>query len=147
MRRSLHVGGVNATRNAREKTKRKNSRSRFNPECSGCIVTFFLLCLNTHAAPPTRNMAIVESMKGAPSMAPTPTSSLTFAELPANIATRGTIVSGRAVPTAANMLPVTPSENFSLLPRDSMALVNISAAITMTMREIMSIIRSWVIKV
>ena len=77
-------------------------------------------------------MARVESMNGAPRMAPTPTSSLTCAEEPPKIATSGTIVSGRAVPTAAKMLPVTPSENLSLAPSDSMALVNISAATTMT---------------
>ena len=83
---------------------------------------------------PMRNMASVESMNGAPNMAPTPTSSLTAAELPPKMATSGTMVSGRAVPTAANMLPVTPSENLSLAPRVSMALVNISLAATMTAR-------------
>jgi hypothetical protein len=52
------------------------------------------------------------------------------------MATRGTIVSGKAVPTAAKTLPTAPSDRFNSSPRCSTALVNttqtntISAKIT-----------------
>ncbi len=49
-----------------------------------------------------------------------------------NKAMMGTDVSGRAVPTAAKIEPVTPSEIFIFCPRCSSALVNISAAIRMS---------------
>jgi len=44
------------------------------------------------------------------------------------MASSGTMVSGMAVPTAANSEPVTPSEMASFCPRCSSALVKISAA-------------------
>ena len=73
-------------------------------------------------------------MSGAPKIAPTPISSLVVAfEVPANKASKGTIVSGNAVPTAANKDPVTPSEMPNFSPKCSKALVNTSAAIRMTM--------------
>ncbi len=50
--------------------------------------------------------------------------------LPAIIATIGTIVSGREVPSAASRLPVAPVPSFSRYPAHSTALVNSSAPIT-----------------
>ena len=51
---------------------------------------------------------------GAPNMAPTPTSSptCTLSALTLNTATTGTMASGKAVPTAAKIEPVTPSDIF-----------------------------------
>ncbi|CAG9259777.1 hypothetical protein BCEP4_220054 [Burkholderia cepacia] len=80
-----------------------------------------------------RNVVSVASISGAPRIAPTPISSFTagFAVPPAS-ASSGTIVSGSAVPTAANSEPVTPSEIFRRSPRCSSALVKTSAATRMT---------------
>jgi len=62
-------------------------------------------------ATPTRNIAIVLSMKGAPSIAPTATSlpAVLPDRRPRAMAITGIMVSGRAVPTAARTLPVAPS--------------------------------------
>ena len=69
-------------------------------------------------------------------MAPTPTSCRTDkSPLAANTATTGTIVSGNAVPTAANTDPVTPSEMRNRSPKCSSALVNVSAPIRITINE------------
>src|SRR3972149_6951725 len=82
-----------------------------------------------------RNIVSVDSMSGAPRIAPTPTSSRTSSVLAVErIATIGTMVSGRAVPTAAKMEPVMPSEILSRSPRCSRALVKISAPIRITSR-------------
>ena len=62
----------------------------------------------TTTAPPVTTMASVESMNGAPRMAPTPTSSAAAPPVK-TMAMIGTSVSGRAVPTAARMLPTAPS--------------------------------------
>ena len=79
-----------------------------------------------------RNMVSVESMSGAPMIAPTPTSSRTcWVPALVRIATTGTMVSGSAVPTAAKIEPVTPSEIFRRSPRCSRALVKVSAPIRM----------------
>ena len=63
---------------------------------------------NTTTAAPVTTMASLESMKGAPRMAPTPTS--VAASPPVKMmAMIGTSVSGSAVPTAARTLPTAPS--------------------------------------
>ena len=75
----------------------------------------------------------VANINGAPNIEPTPISSLVEAFLvPASNASKGTIVSGKAVPTAANKEPVTPSEMPSFSPKCSSALVKTSAAIKIT---------------
>src|SRR6476659_7544349 len=80
---------------------------------------------------PVTNMASVESMNGAPRIAPTPTS---FDDSPVatRIAMIGIIVSGSAVPTAARTDPTAPSASSSLRPNHSMPLVNSSAPARMT---------------
>ena len=82
-------------------------------------------------ATPVTNIASVESMNGAPRMAPTPTA---LAEAPdANrIAMIGIIVSGSAVPTAARTEPTAPSASWSFRPNHSMPFVNSSAPIRIT---------------
>jgi len=61
-------------------------------------------------------------MSGAPRMAPMPTCSRTSCVAPTEkIATTGTMVSGIAVPMAAKIEPVTPSEMPSRSPRCSRA--------------------------
>jgi hypothetical protein len=88
-------------------------------------------CRNTDI--PIKNNDKVDSISGAPRMAPTPISSLTFTfSVPAKMARSGTILSGMAVPTAAKIEPVTPSEILSRSPRCSSAFVKISAAARMT---------------
>lgn len=52
--------------------------------------------------------------------------------MPAKIANIGTMVSGMAVPTAANNEPVTPSEIFKRSPKCSKAFTNTSAANTIS---------------
>ena len=86
--------------------------------------------------PPT-NMASVESMNGAPRMAPSPIFSPSSA-LPRKMAMMVMMVSGIAVPTAARMLPVAHSEMPRRRPSHSMPLTNISQLNSMTRREPMS---------
>jgi hypothetical protein len=76
-------------------------------------------------ASPVTNIASVESMNGAPRIAPIPTA----VELPPakRMAMIGIIVSGRAVPTAARTDPTAPSATSSLRPNHSIPLVNSSA--------------------
>ena len=76
---------------------------------------------------PVTNIASVESMNGAPRIAPTPTSWAASLPLPKMIAMTGIIVSGSAVPTAASTDPTAPWARFSLRPNHSMPLVNSSA--------------------
>ena len=73
-------------------------------------------------------------MKGAPRMAPTPTS-LAAMPPPKTMAINGIIVSGSAVPTAASTDPMAPSPSSSLWPNHSMPLVNSSAPTRMTANE------------
>jgi hypothetical protein len=68
----------------------------------------FLSNAKTTTAVPVTNMARLDSMKGAPRIAPTPTS-LEAAPAVKMMAMIGTSVSGMAVPTAANTLPTAPS--------------------------------------
>jgi hypothetical protein len=75
---------------------------------------------------PTTPKARVLSIKGAPRIAPMPTS-WAFPPGPNKMAITGTIVSGIAVPTAARTLPTAPSERFSLFPSHSIPLVKILA--------------------
>ena len=82
---------------------------------------------------PVTNMASVDSMNGAPRMAPTPTSWDPSA-VANTIAMIGMSVSGRAVPTAASTDPTAPSPRPSLRPIHSMPLVKSSAANRMTTR-------------
>ena len=82
-----------------------------------------------------RKKVSVESISGAPRMAPTPISWLTLAvPVVEKIASKGTKVSGKAVPTAAKSEPVTPSEIPSFSPRCSSALTKTSAAIRISTR-------------
>ena len=77
-------------------------------------------------------MASVESMNGAPRIAPTPTEC--DVAPPANrIAMIGIIVSGSAVPTAARTEPTAPSASSSFRPNHSMPFVKSSAPIRITM--------------
>ena len=80
---------------------------------------------------PVTNMASVESMNGAPRIAPTPTS-WDDAPVANRIAMIGIIVSGSAVPTAARTEPTAPSASPILRPNHSMLLVNSSAPIRIT---------------
>ena len=113
------------------KATRKKCKSRTCPLRSGATRP-------CKPRPPTTASAIkavdsVDSISGAPRMAPTPISSFTDAlAVPLSSASRGTMVSGRAVPTAANREPVTPSEIPSLSPRCSSALVKSSDAMRIT---------------
>ena len=66
------------------------------------------------------------SMNGAPRMAPTPISSES-AVFVKRIATTGMSVSGVAVPSAARMLPVAPSDRLSITPSHSTPSVNACA--------------------
>ena len=81
---------------------------------------------NTILETPTTPKASVLNIKGAPNIAPIPTS-VAVPVGAKRIAMRGTIVSGNAVPTAARTLPTAPSERFSFLPSHSIPLVNIFA--------------------
>src|SRR6188508_560035 len=84
--------------------------------------------LATHrTATPVTNIASVESMNGAPRIAPTPTPWEDSEPPPVRIAMIGIIVSGSAVPTAASTDPTAPSASPSLRPNHSMPLVNSSA--------------------
>src|SRR4051794_10302298 len=81
-----------------------------------------------HSTPtPVTNMASVDSMNGAPRIAPTPTASVCSPPPPKPMAMMGIIVSGSAVPTAASTEPTAPCARLSLRPNHSMPLVNSSA--------------------
>ena len=91
-------------------------------------------------AMPVTNIASVESMNGAPRIAPTPTASEVSVAVPPRmtgprIAITGMSVSGMAVATAARTLPTAPSARFSLCPSHSMPFVKSSAAIRMIASE------------
>src|SRR6478735_10651061 len=77
-------------------------------------------------ATPVTNMARVDSMNGAPRIAPMP---IAVEDSPVEkmIAMIGMRVSGKAVPTAASTDPTAPSASPSLRPNHSMPLVNSSA--------------------
>jgi hypothetical protein len=62
------------------------------------------------------NIASVESMKGAPRIAPTPTPCEASEPAPVTMAMIGIIVSGSAVPTAARTEPTAPSASSELAP-------------------------------
>src|SRR3954449_6195738 len=81
---------------------------------------------------PVTNIARVESMNGAPRIAPTPTAWLSSAPPPKAIAMIGIIVSGNAVPTAASTEPTAPCARSSFRPNHSMPLVNSSAPTRIT---------------
>ena len=123
----LSVCGIYIATNDSENASRKKSKSRFKPVFSGLKCPFTPRLLNT--ARLIRKKVNVESIKGAPKMAPTPISWLTLVvPVVEKIASRGTNVSGNAVPTAANNDPVTPSDMPSFSPRCSSALTKTSAA-------------------
>jgi hypothetical protein len=69
----------------------------------------------------------VLSMKGAPRIAPKPTSASSRLA-PKKMATIGIEVSGRVVPMAASTLPTAPSESFRRRPNHSIAFVNSAQA-------------------
>src|SRR3954452_8694098 len=91
---------------------------------------------------PVTNIASVESMNGAPRIAPTPTSLVASPPPPNTIAMIGIIVSGRAVPTAARTDPTAPSASSSFRPNHSMPLVKSSAPMRMTTNAAARISRS-----
>src|SRR4051794_19340788 len=78
-------------------------------------------------ATPVTNIASVESMNGAPRIAPTPMPCDASDPSPVRIAMIGIIVSGSAVPTAASTDPTAPSASSSFRPNHSMPFVNSSA--------------------
>src|SRR5437773_12311716 len=78
-------------------------------------------------ARPVTNMASVDSMNGAPRIAPIPTLSDAALPPPNRIAMIGIIVSGSAVPTAASTDPTAPSASSSFRPNHSIPFVNSSA--------------------
>src|SRR3954451_5189949 len=81
---------------------------------------------------PVTNIASVESMNGAPRMAPTPIASVSAPPPPKAIAMIGIIVSGKAVPTAASTDPTAPCARSSFRPNHSMPFVNSSAPTRIT---------------
>src|SRR4051795_6471446 len=81
---------------------------------------------------PVTNIASVESMNGAPRMAPTPIASVSAPPPPKAMAMIGIIVSGKAVPTAASTEPTAPCARSSFRPNHSMPFVNSSAPSRMT---------------
>ena len=91
---------------------------------------------------PVTNIARVESMNGAPRIAPTPTASVASPPPPNAIAMIGIIVSGSAVPTAASTEPTAPSASSSFRPNHSMPFVNSSAPSRMTTKAIARTSRS-----
>ena len=90
---------------------------------------------------PDTNIASVDSMKGAPRIAPMPIS-LLESPLAMRIATMGIIVSGSAVPTAASTEPTAPSASWSLCPTHSMPFVKSSAPARMRTKAATRIGRS-----
>src|SRR5829696_2291750 len=78
-------------------------------------------------ATPVTNIASVESMNGAPRIAPTPIPCDADDPPPVRIAMIGIIVSGSAVPTAARTEPTAPSASSSFRPNHSIPFVNSSA--------------------
>ena len=87
---------------------------------------------HARTATPVTNIASVESMNGAPRIAPTPIARADAAAGANRIAMIGIIVSGSAVPTAASTDPTAPSASSSFRPNHSMPLVNSSAPARMT---------------
>src|SRR6476469_8337033 len=83
-------------------------------------------------ATPVTNIARVESMNGAPRIAPTPTPCDASEPAPDRIAMIGIIVSGRAVPTAARTEPTAPSASSSFRPNHSIPFVKSSAPTRIT---------------
>ena len=80
----------------------------------------------SRTATPVTNMARVESMNGAPRIAPMPIA-VDDSPVEKMIAMIGMSVSGKAVPTAARTDPTAPSASPSFRPNHSMPLVNSSA--------------------
>ena len=87
----------------------------------------------TTTVTPSTTIASVVSMNGAPRIAPVPISSPV--SWPDRIATSGSNVSGRAVPTAASTDPTAPSDNPKPSPIHSMPFVNSSAPARMTISD------------
>ena len=86
----------------------KNDKSKENTSLSTVIFNFlFLSELYIITAIPVTKKPRVDNINGAPAIAPIPISSA-FSSLENRIAIIGIIVSGSAVPIAANILPVTP---------------------------------------
>ena len=133
-RTALTSCGTNSASVAKPTATMKQSNSRFRPVFSGWKGPCAFLFFNTAKA--NKEMESVDSISGAPKIAPTPISSFTCTSfVPAIKAKSGTKVSGKAVPTAANNDPVTPSEMPSFSPKCSSALVKTSAAIRITIRN------------
>ena len=88
-------------------------------------------------AVPVINSARVPSINGAPKIAPMPTSPPIVPETK-NMAISGMIVSGNAVPTAANTEPTTPSERLNLRPIHSTPFVKRLLPMKMSAKLIMN---------
>ena len=80
---------------------------------------------------PINGKANVDNIKGAPSIAPIPIS-LPLLSWKNSIAITGNIDSGKAVPTAASILPVKFFDRSKASPTNSTLLVNNSAAKSIT---------------
>ena len=133
-RAHCHSEGTKIARVASAKAKRNQSRSRCTPVGSGRKASAQPRRLAANV--PIKKNVMVDSISGAPKMAPTPTSCRTDkSPEAANTATTGIIASGKAVPTAANTDPVTPSEMCNRSPKCSSALVNVSAPTRITINE------------
>ncbi len=109
------------------KTGKKNARSRR----ASSRTTFRAIRprrrRNAMAAMPMTNSAMVESIRGAPTIAPRPTAVWAAAESrPVSRATAGINVSGKAVPTAARTLPTAASAICNRWPAHSTPLVKSS---------------------
>jgi hypothetical protein len=93
----------------------------------------FLVFEKTKAATPDTNIARVASMNEDPIIAPTPILSPLL--VPSIMARIGIMVSGRAVPIAARILPTAPSPRFSLWPNHSTPLLKSSQANKITISD------------
>ena len=92
------------------KTGKKNARSRRASSRTTLSAIRPRRRRKAIAAMPITNSATVDSISGAPTIAPRPTAVWASAESrPVNSATAGMNVSGKAVPTAASRLPTAAS--------------------------------------
>ena len=109
------------------KTGKKNARSRRASSRTTRSAIRPRRLRNASAAVPITNSATVESISGAPTIAPSPTAVWAVAvSRPLSSATAGMKVSGSAVPTAASRLPTAASAMCNRCPAHSTPLVKSS---------------------
>src|ERR1700722_9560083 len=109
------------------KTGKKNARSRLASSRTTLSAMRPRRLRNTSAAVPITNSATVDSINGAPTIAPRPTAVWADAESrPVSNATAGMNVSGKAFPTAASRLPTAASAICNRCPAHSTPLVKSS---------------------